>query len=109
MPQTRQVVAAKKKLMLRRHALSRSCAENDAGAVELADETRPDDVAQNVELVDVLVLLSARGTVALRDIDAALSRIERGTWGRCERCGESISRSRLAALPEARACASCAS
>ncbi|HZT83748.1 MAG TPA: TraR/DksA C4-type zinc finger protein [Gemmataceae bacterium] len=41
-------------------------------------------------------------------IDDALRRIERGTFGRCENCGQGISRQRLDALPYARHCITCA-
>lgn len=43
----------------------------------------------------------------LAELDAALARIERGSWGRCERCGGAIGRTRLRALPEARLCLPC--
>lgn len=45
----------------------------------------------------------------LSDIDAALGKLEKGTYGRCERCGEPIAPERLEALPHARLCASCKS
>jgi RNA polymerase-binding transcription factor DksA len=44
----------------------------------------------------------------LAEIDAALARIDAGSYGSCERCGGAIGRSRLRALPEIRFCASCA-
>ncbi|MCE9671623.1 TraR/DksA C4-type zinc finger protein [Myxococcus stipitatus] len=44
----------------------------------------------------------------LRDIEAALARIDRGAFGRCERCGGAIGRHRLRAVPEARHCITCA-
>jgi RNA polymerase-binding transcription factor DksA len=43
----------------------------------------------------------------LAELEAALSRIEAGTWGRCEKCGGAIGRTRLRALPETRHCLSC--
>lgn len=44
----------------------------------------------------------------LLELDAALARIDAGTWGRCERCGGAIGRDRLRALPETRVCLPCA-
>ena len=38
----------------------------------------------------------------LRDVERALEKIERGTFGLCERCGRDIGRERLEALPSAR-------
>ena len=40
-------------------------------------------------------------------IDAALGRIDEGTYGRCERCGEAIGEERLEALPYATRCIEC--
>jgi RNA polymerase-binding transcription factor DksA len=40
----------------------------------------------------------------LTEVVDALQRIEQGTSGRCEECGEEISRERLGALPYARYC-----
>jgi DnaK suppressor protein len=53
--------------------------------------------------------------LALRDrtdqhlalVDAALERIEAGTFGRCVRCGETIAPERLDALPWAPRCIDC--
>jgi len=39
---------------------------------------------------------------------AALERIEAGTYGRCENCGQEIARQRLEALPYTRFCVQCA-
>jgi DnaK suppressor protein len=45
---------------------------------------------------------SARDTLA--EIDAALQRIEAGTYGICEGCGKPIGAERLSAIPWARYC-----
>lgn len=44
----------------------------------------------------------------LADVDAALTKIANGNYGRCERCGEPVSRERLLARPAARTCITCA-
>ena len=49
----------------------------------------------------------ARGHLA--EIDAAIARLEDGTYGVCEQCGQPISDARLRARPVARACITCAS
>jgi RNA polymerase-binding transcription factor DksA len=46
---------------------------------------------------------------ALADVDAALDRVRKGTYGRCARCGQPISPARLEAMPAAQLCISCAS
>jgi RNA polymerase-binding transcription factor DksA len=43
----------------------------------------------------------------LDEIDAALGRLESGTYGRCERCGRPIMPARLEARPTARTCVAC--
>jgi RNA polymerase-binding protein DksA len=43
----------------------------------------------------------------LAEIDAALERIEDGTYGICETCGEPISEERLEAIPYTRQCIDC--
>lgn len=55
-----------------------------------------------------LVLSMAEGALdTMREIDAALERIERGTYGSCESCGKAIGDERLDARPVARLCVSC--
>jgi RNA polymerase-binding transcription factor DksA len=46
-------------------------------------------------------------TSVLSDIRGALSKLERGTYGRCDSCGELISPQRLRALPHASLCITC--
>jgi len=43
----------------------------------------------------------------LRDVVSALQRIDDGSFGNCERCGEAIADKRLEALPFARYCIDC--
>ena len=56
--------------------------------------------------VDALVG-SLRETLV--DIDAALTKLEEGLYGRCESCGDEIAPARLEAMPAARLCITCAS
>lgn len=44
----------------------------------------------------------------LEQINEALDRVERGTFGQCAECGEPISKPRLQAIPYARHCIRCA-
>jgi len=46
---------------------------------------------------------------ALDQIEAALQRIEDGSYGQCEECGEQIPKSRLEAIPYTAQCVRCAS
>jgi DnaK suppressor protein len=45
----------------------------------------------------------------LREIDAALARLDEGSYGICERCGQQIPAGRLEARPSAATCVACAS
>jgi DnaK suppressor protein len=45
----------------------------------------------------------------LDQIEAAIGRIEDGSYGRCEQCGEKIPETRLDAIPYAAECERCAS
>jgi DnaK suppressor protein len=44
----------------------------------------------------------------LQEIEAALERVEDGSYGLCERCGDPIPEARLEARPVARTCVGCA-
>jgi len=46
-------------------------------------------------------------TNLLRDVQAALDRLEAGTFGRCVNCGAEIANERLEALPYAAYCVAC--
>jgi RNA polymerase-binding transcription factor DksA len=43
----------------------------------------------------------------LAEIEAALGRIEKGQYGRCQHCGGPMGLQRLRAIPEARYCVAC--
>ena len=53
--------------------------------------------------------LSAQAVLAVEEIDDALVKISRKTYGMCERCYEPIPKARLRALPFARLCVACKS
>jgi RNA polymerase-binding transcription factor DksA len=109
MTSPRQVTAATETLLQRRSTLTRSRLDNEADAVELGAERRPEDQAENDEISDVLMRLSERETQELHEVDAALDRLAKGTWGRCEQCQAEIAARRMDALPQARTCSNCMS
>lgn len=51
--------------------------------------------------------LEENSTHVLSEIDAALARIEEGTYGVCGRCGNPIGEERIEALPWATLCIEC--
>ena len=52
--------------------------------------------------------LFANASARLGEINAALERIDEGTFGSCEECGQDISSHRLQTIPYARQCMECA-
>ena len=57
---------------------------------------------------EVLEEIKAETEASVMNVLAALARVREGTYGQCTRCGEAISPERLAAIPEAALCMSCA-
>lgn len=57
---------------------------------------------------EVLEDLSHAGIVEVRQIQAALARLEDGTYGDCVKCEEPISAERLTSLPHTPVCRHCA-
>lgn len=87
-----------------------------AEADSLAQEAEPGDVQFDEESGeggtttidrerDLALAASALG--AVEEIDDALRKIDRGTYGKCENCHSEIPRIRLRALPYARLCVKC--
>ena len=46
---------------------------------------------------------------ALREVDLALERMDQGSYGSCDECGNPIGKARLRALPQATLCRTCKS
>ena len=63
---------------------------------------------QDVEGFDEQVIFAQNEEQLLEDVEAALERIEAGTYGNCELCGQEIPGERLDALPQAATCIQCA-
>jgi DnaK suppressor protein len=51
--------------------------------------------------------LSPGARQELAEIEAALTRIEKGSYGNCEACGGPMGMQRIRAIPEARFCLTC--
>jgi len=76
-------------------AAERELASADQHPAELATETIEREMDQSVV---------AHAETELAEIDAALVRLDQGTYGLCEECGRPINEARLDALPAARYC-----
>lgn len=64
--------------------------------------------AATAERTEVLGLVETLKGL-LDDVDAALARIDSGSYGVCERCGEEIEPARLEFRPTSRLCVACKS
>ncbi len=97
----------KKKLLKRKGELS----ERLSGIESDLDTTPNPDVEERAterEGDEVLESLGNAGLAELKSIEAALARVEAGTYGECVKCGEEISTERLEALPATPFCRNCA-
>jgi len=72
-------------------------------------EQDSEERAQERENDEVLESLSARDLETMGEIREAIGRIDAGTYGVCQACGEPIAKQRLEAMPFARRCVECAS
>ncbi len=106
-----KIKAARKTLLDMREkllgeGLGKSCPEDLARTFEIGEEG---DHADAEQTHGVSVLLSVRDKEKLRAIDGALDKIQDGTYGECEECGDEIGAGRLKAMPLAKFCVSCQS
>lgn len=101
------VTATKELLLKRRAELTGALAEIE----DKLDDPMPkdwEDRASERQGDEVLEALGQADLDELRRIDAALERIEHGTYGICAKCGNPISDERLQAVPTAALCRNCA-
>jgi RNA polymerase-binding protein DksA len=68
--------------------------------------THPGDA--DVEGMDAQIEIAQNEAGLFEQVEAALERIEAGTFGSCEECGREISPERLDAVPYAPLCIDCA-
>jgi RNA polymerase-binding protein DksA len=78
-------------------------------AVQVEVDTDPDEGDPDLHEREKNLSLIGALKKELASVDAALSAIERGTYGTCERCGLAIPPERLEVRPEATLCVSCQS
>ena len=86
-----------------RAALEAVVAERAATVAELTGQGDVDSLLER-EVADAS---AARARDAIEDIDAALARMDAGTYGLCESCGVGIPVERLGVIPHARFCVPC--
>lgn len=72
-----------------------------AGGQTLEDEA--EEVEEYVTRLPIEYILETR----LKDINLALEKMQKGKYGKCEKCGKAIAKERLEICPEARSCIAC--
>lgn len=99
----------KEKLLAMRQGIAGEVASLKEEGFALGTDGTQDvaDDAANTCARQMLLGLSERERDSLRQIDDALDRIEEGTYGQCEECGEDIIPARLEAVPYANLCVEC--
>ncbi len=83
----------------------------DKKTLDLLEPDGGDSIDQATQSLDkeILFELSDNERKILRDIEAALRKMEKGTYGLCEHCQKNIEKKRIKALPSARYCIGCQS
>ncbi len=81
--------------------------EHEPGDVQFDEEGGEGGTANVDREIDLYLSAQARATVA--EIDRAIAKIDDGTYGICEHCGQPIPEARLEALPYAALCVACKS
>ncbi len=106
---TKNLKDVEEKLRAEREDLLRQVAELEGNrsremTADIDEEGEPENVTyereRNLSLLD-----NARDL--LDRVEAALSKVDAGTYGKCESCGKSIEAARLKALPHATLCIAC--
>ena len=99
----------KKILEEKREALIKAARESLQEDMTLDTNDLPDemDLASSEYLQSFTFRLRGREKTFLTKIDKALAKIEDGSFGTCESCGEEISTKRLEARPETTLCIRC--
>ena len=90
------------------HQLKEHGVELEGDTIEVqVDEGFADSAQATTERSEFLALVDQLRTQRT-DVLAALTRIDEGTYGKCENCGNAIPIERLEARPTARLCVTCA-
>jgi len=105
----RYLARARERLLKSRDTLLQRRGDHRAGEEELFAVREPDpgDAAAAEGGAIPLDSLNENEQAKVSEIESALSRIEHGSYGACEGCGEPIAMRRLEAVPWARRCFTC--
>ena len=99
--------SAELRLRAEREKLLSGLAADSTSVDELFDGWQERGSASEDEIRDLEYMHRGAIRQRIHQIDHALKRIKAGTYGRCDRCGESINRLRLANEPVVALCLTC--
>jgi DnaK suppressor protein len=99
----------KKRLVEKQHQLVEEVGKSSVYGKDQEDDSIKDlgDQANTAYTREFFFELGNGNRGLLRDVVLALRKIDDGSFGNCERCGEPIADKRLEALPFARHCINC--
>jgi RNA polymerase-binding protein DksA len=104
----RKLLEERDRIRKEMEALERDMVSGSGGQSELADyDNHPADAATDTFEKEKDVAIRNSWRDVLGRIDEALGKIERGTYGECDRCGRPIVEGRLDAVPHAIYCVEC--
>ncbi|WP_416546854.1 TraR/DksA family transcriptional regulator [Limnohabitans sp. DCL3] len=112
---TPSLTAHRERLLQERSQLLQRIAQERGGWVSRADMAAEHDVrsfddrAQAISERNDEFAMNEHETAQLGDIEAALERLDAGTYGQCSDCGVRIPPARLSAYPTAKRCINCQS
>ncbi|RQO81029.1 TraR/DksA family transcriptional regulator [Acidovorax sp. FJL06] len=108
-----QAAPYRQQLLAQQAALLAQLADQRGGTIGRAEAAADhfgqteDPRAQIATERELAFALDERETAHLAAVEAALARMEAGTYGECTDCGTSITAARLHATPEAARCVHC--
>ncbi|MBI1848255.1 MAG: TraR/DksA family transcriptional regulator [Candidatus Rokubacteria bacterium] len=99
----------KKRLLEKQHQLVEEVGRTAVYGKDQEDDSIKDlgDQANTAYTREFFFELGNGDRRLLREVVSALQKLEEGSFGSCERCGEAIAEKRLDALPFARYCIDC--
>jgi RNA polymerase-binding protein DksA len=89
------------------HEENQGSLEDDTGKIAPGVDNHPADAATETVDRELDYTLEENAEHVLGAIDSALKRMEDGTYGLCQNCGQPISPERLEAMPWATRCIDC--
>jgi len=99
-----QIDGYKRRLEKERMLIAREIKNNESPIDVGADTEDPDEETDKSEILGDQIAVAEDLKRRLADVDVALEKIRKGTYGICEKCGKPIEKEILDIDPESRLC-----